>query len=511
MTFEEMKSLPEDKQREIFDRIHSVRKQYKVVNYCLPLTTEVLTFSGWKKFDEISVGEPLPTYNLEKGICEPDNVLWTHFYKDSKTITYGNSRTRFTCTPNHRWVTRHARSGKVSIKGVDEFNTETCIILQAPYKSDHIGSVSPLEATFMGFLLSDGYYKWSERLGGTSNSFGSKRGLVISIAQAKDKYWRDIETCLESLGVKYAKDLSPRDNGNEVYIYRIPAEFGREILRKVMKAEVDKKDYNWTKWIMNLSDESMKAFYEAFYKGDGLCKHKDGYDRVCLSQNEGSLCDALIAVSQLVSGGRITVVGDKCKDILTHQKSHMTCQKTGVLSSQTEDTFCLTTKNGTFIIRQGGFVGITGNSAVYGLGPPRLARELKVKRDRAKNLLEAYWKKNDGVRKFSSDAEVKVVGGKMWVKNPVSGFWYSLRYEKDIFSTLNQSTGVFCFDTWVAYSRRSGVKITAQFHDEIVVFGRDAVVTPILLKAIEQTNEKLRLNVKLAIDAKHGSCYSSVH
>jgi hypothetical protein len=35
----------------------------------------------------------------------------------------------------------------------------------------------------------------------------------------------------------------------------------------------------------------------------------------------------------------------------------------------------------------------------------------------------------------------------MWLYNPVSKFWYSAIY-KDIFSTLNQGTGVYCFDTW---------------------------------------------------------------
>ena len=27
----------------------------------------------------------------------------------------------------------------------------------------------------------------------------------------------------------------------------------------------------------------------------------------------------------------------------------------------------------------------------------------------------------------------------MWIQNPVSKFWHTLRYEKDVFSTLNKA------------------------------------------------------------------------
>ena len=58
--------------------------------------------------------------------------------------------------------------------------------------------------------------------------------------------------------------------------------------------------------------------------------------------------------------------------------------------------------------------------------------------------------------------------GKKWIFNPVSQFWYSLRAEKDRFSTLNQSTGVYCFDQWIKRVRKKGIIINLQMHDEIL-------------------------------------------
>jgi len=132
----------------------------------------------------------------------------------------------------------------------------------------------------------------------------------------------------------------------------------------------------------------------------------------------------------------------------------------------------------------------------------------------AKALLEAYWNRNWSVKKVAEDQEVKVVGGHMWIKNPVSGFWHSLRSDKDRFSTLNQSTGVYCFDTWLFYVRSLGVKINFQFHDEeghYVVAGKEEENTALLQQAIYLANKKLNLNVPLGIDVKYGRNYAETH
>ena len=102
----------------------------------------------------------------------------------------------------------------------------------------------------------------------------------------------------------------------------------------------------------------------------------------------------------------------------------------------------------------------------------------------------------------------------MWVKNPVSGFWYSLRYEKDVFSTLNQSTGVYCFDTWMAFYLSKRPNIVGQFHDETINYvrkGEEVVHEKTLRWAIAQANKKLKLNVALDIDVQYGATYAEIH
>ena len=157
----------------------------------------------------------------------------------------------------------------------------------------------------------------------------------------------------------------------------------------------------------------------------------------------------------------------------------------------------------------------TNYSAVYGVGAPKLARETGMTQKEAQELLKAYWERNWAVEKLSKDQYVKTLkDGSMWLKNPVSGFYYSLRYDKDRFSTTNQGLGVYIFDLWVANMRKLGVTVSLQYHDEVlfsVPKGKEKETEEILKKAMEKVNETLKLNVTVQADAQFGPSYASVH
>jgi len=157
---------------------------------------------------------------------------------------------------------------------------------------------------------------------------------------------------------------------------------------------------------------------------------------------------------------------------------------------------------------------VVNYSGIYGVGAPKLSRELKSSVKDAKNLLEDYWKRNWSVRKVAEECVVKTVNGQKWLFNPVSKFWYSLRNEKDRFSTLNQGTGVYCFDTWVRECRKLKIPQTAQFHDETiseVLKGEGKRVCELQKQAIKIVNEKLKLNVNLDVTPQIGHRYSDIH
>lgn len=153
-------------------------------------------------------------------------------------------------------------------------------------------------------------------------------------------------------------------------------------------------------------------------------------------------------------------------------------------------------------------------SCQYGAGPPRLALGLDITLEEAKKIHTAYWKMNWAIKKVAEDQVVKKLKGQMWLLNPINKFWYSLRYEKDIFSTLVQGSASYVFDLWVSTFRATRSQITAQFHDEVVLTikkGSRDKCELLLREAIRKTNERLQLNRELDIDVQFGDRYSEIH
>lgn len=157
-------------------------------------------------------------------------------------------------------------------------------------------------------------------------------------------------------------------------------------------------------------------------------------------------------------------------------------------------------------------------AGIYGAGAPKIAQSTGMSLGEAQKLHTTYWERNKSVKLVAKNAVTKTVKVKneeqMWLLNPISGFWYSLRFEKDRFSTLNQGSGVFCFDMWVRELRNRGVKISMQYHDEVMFYfptHKEDEIRNILNEAIEVVNQRLQLNVPLGVSIDVGLNYKQVH
>lgn len=139
-------------------------------------------------------------------------------------------------------------------------------------------------------------------------------------------------------------------------------------------------------------------------------------------------------------------------------------------------------------------------AGVYGAGPAKIAESLGSSIEFAKKLHITYWSRNKAVKDVANSLTVRVIyksgiikdfissqltkmGWKeqeefmesidsMWVKNPISKFWMSLRYLKDLFSAVNQSSGVYSFDLWMNKVKSKGLKVIFQYHDKNFVVNK---------------------------------------
>ncbi|HEI0612389.1 TPA: hypothetical protein SIF59_004272 [Escherichia coli] len=164
----------------------------------------------------------------------------------------------------------------------------------------------------------------------------------------------------------------------------------------------------------------------------------------------------------------------------------------------------------------------TNYACQYGAGIATIMRQAKCSWEVAEKLHSAYWRLNWSVKEVAKNTTVKTVDGQMWQQNPINGFWYSLRNEKDRFSTLCQGTGSYVFDIWcneviAICNERYGCdpKLSGQFHDELILQvrkgHRDLWKNLVGVEAMARTNAKLNLNRDVACDVQFGDNYSEIH
>lgn len=165
----------------------------------------------------------------------------------------------------------------------------------------------------------------------------------------------------------------------------------------------------------------------------------------------------------------------------------------------------------------------TNYSCQYGAGAAAVARSAGVDKSVGKELHKAYWDLNWSIKTIAENTQVREVMGKRWQLNPISGYWYWLKADKDRFSTLCQGLGAYIFDMWSMntflitqekYGRDPAY--IAQFHDEYVLNVKDsepskATWSGIVNEALERTDVLCNLDVKLGCDTQFGYNYSEIH
>ena len=161
----------------------------------------------------------------------------------------------------------------------------------------------------------------------------------------------------------------------------------------------------------------------------------------------------------------------------------------------------------------------TNYACQYGATGARVALTCGISKEKGDELVENYWKLNWAIKVVANEQTYKKLGTvqnseQLWLFNPISKLWYSLRNVKDIFSTLCQGTASYVFDTWIKYVRSRRWAMTGQFHDEgiwSIKLGFRNEAEGLLRWAIQQANEELKLNRVLDIDVQFGNNYAEIH
>lgn len=156
----------------------------------------------------------------------------------------------------------------------------------------------------------------------------------------------------------------------------------------------------------------------------------------------------------------------------------------------------------------------TNYASLYLVGAETLSRNLEISKKEAKKLIDSYWEIHFAVKVATEQFRTINVGDETWAYNPISKFFYYVRNPKDLYSIINQSSAVYCFNMWVWNCTQQGIWPVTQSHDDslYIVPGNEVDKTKAIIdEAMRKVNEQLQLNVVLDCETQVGLNVAETH
>jgi len=314
---------------------------------CVDEQTQCLTVSGWKTYQELTIGEQIGVYDMDKQVITfttLEDIAAYPVIEQPMIKLRGRSLDQL-LTPNHRCVLRR-RSGKDVFVRADELVPSNSVIVAAPWKYNG-KDFPPRLAALLGWYVTEG-------------SYGKDCVHIYQSESANPEYCQEIRQLLNDEGATYSEYVSNRKykgRPNKAITWRITGAVANILLGLSPKKRLPAGYLGW-----NL--ESLQVLWDALMKGDG---HFREANRQTFVQKDYKLISQVQALGTRL--GYATTLRKRSQGTHALYKTEsntrrLASETTGLISQElyTGVVWCPQTPYGTFVARRNGYVFITGNT-----------------------------------------------------------------------------------------------------------------------------------------------------
>lgn len=320
---------------------------------CVPLDSEILTRRGFKRHGELTIGEEVLAYDAAADRTEWVPLENVTVYADAPVFRFATERGGFSmrCTRDHSWAvdTQGAQGRKLIEANAVKTHHRVKIAARAV---DGGADLSPVDAAVLGWVMCDGTIQ--------------RRGnyLRLGIYQSKPDRVAEIRELLTRAAVEFNETRGeattrtfPGGNTSEClpqHSFWLTAEASRGLLAR---AGIEGPS-DLPRLAAHLSSEARRAMLDAMMAADGSGgrfgkKRKPGVMEAwqILCTLEG------VALGKLgvSSAGEVPQ-----QQMLSYD--YVAGSNLSLVPDGDEAVWCPTTKHGTWVMRQGGRISITGNT-----------------------------------------------------------------------------------------------------------------------------------------------------
>jgi hypothetical protein len=337
---------------------------------CVPLDSDILTREGWMSYDQLTIGQEVLAYDVERNLSVWTPLRNVSVFKNAPVVRMKSEGEQFDvrCTPEHSWaVCTEAYSYRqrgVTARGpyknrapsrrlikTNELNSAHRLILAAPAETTEDSILTPVEAAVLGWAVTDG----------TIQRRGSY--IRVGVCQSKTENFALIEETMQmAAGHDVLRIESPGQfrtfPSGKTYECKpqswwyLPSAVGRALLQKAGYQD----RYDLPRIVTRLNRQARAAMLQAMMlaEGDKRLRFANG-DKFILDAFE-----LLCALQGMATGKRTP------KDSVWTIRQKSTKRVAVVFLSRIDggiaDVWCPTTDFGTWVMRQNGRVMITGNT-----------------------------------------------------------------------------------------------------------------------------------------------------
>lgn len=342
---------------------------------CVDTLTECLTIDGWKKFNEINIGDEILSYNIKSDKLEWDNIKDIHISKYKGNVLNLNSRRlSMLVTENHRNII--SSNGKILEKETKDLKL-TYNILTSCQNNTNIDSLPREFCYLLGMILTDGYLNKSYI--GISQDYIKNEIIVNRVIKCLDKlnlrytigkreryYYYDGEKVLKNMMKIKKSDILNYVDYNTSYDIDIRIWDYKELIKYIPNKMI-------TNLLFKLDKNSLLGIIDGIIDGDGF--HRNGYNKKTSNiqdsksfivtgkhENFHKNLQILCVLAGLTAdynkiGNYTQITKSRYKNLRNSKDSLIKFEKYEGMVWCPE-----VLKNGTFIAKRDGKIFITGNS-----------------------------------------------------------------------------------------------------------------------------------------------------
>lgn len=342
--------------------------------HCVPLSSEILTRTGFKFHDQLRIGEDVLAYDVEAGVCRWTTLQEVTRFEDQPLLRVYSEKGRWEmlCTPGHSWAI--SRETTRALVPIEDVRTSHKLILAAEEAStsDEGSLLSASEAALLAWIVSDGTIMQRQyKLKGSSGRGGrpalASSIMRVGVAQSKEENFNEIRSLAVAVAGSYTEIVSaprtrtfPTGNVSETlaqHWWYLPIKAARELL--------DKASYKTTADLPRiacaLGPTARGAMLAAFMRAEGTA-------RGVMANTDEKIMETfqILATLQGFAVGKFnTRLTGPYKPLHTQRirkRRMLSGNFLCVEPAPSAAVWCPTTKFGTWIMRQGGRIAITGNT-----------------------------------------------------------------------------------------------------------------------------------------------------